>query len=74
MMLGALSFDVTRADARLNNYQSEDKIGRSYRLSYSKRFDDTGSEITFAGYRFAEKDFMSFSDFLNYVSTTDSGR
>ena len=72
MMLGALSFDVTRADARLNNYQSEDKIGRSYRLSYSKRFDDTGSEITFAGYRFAEKDFMSFSDFLNYVSTTDA--
>jgi outer membrane usher protein FimD/PapC len=65
MALGALAFDVTRSDAKLEN---EHRSGQSYRVSYSKRFDDTGSQVTFAGYRFSEKDFMSFSDYLSYRS------
>nr|WP_275070108.1 fimbria/pilus outer membrane usher protein [Providencia sp. G1(2023)] len=39
--------------------------GNSYRLSYSKHFDAYNSQVTFAGYRFAEKGFMSMSEYLN---------
>lgn len=65
MALGALAFDVTRSDAKLEN---EHRHGQSYRVSYSKTFDGTGSQVTFAGYRFSEKDFMSFADYVSYRS------
>lgn len=68
MALGALSFDVTRSDAKL---EDEHRSGLSYRMSYSKRFDDTGSQVTFAGYRFSEKNYMSFNDYLSYMSDDD---
>nr|WP_234013803.1 outer membrane usher protein [Cronobacter dublinensis] len=64
MALGALAFDITRSGAKLGD--GEERHGQSYRVSYSKRFDETGSQVTFAGYRFSEKDFMSFNDYLNY--------
>ncbi|EGT5661343.1 outer membrane usher protein [Cronobacter dublinensis subsp. dublinensis] len=64
MALGALAFDITRSGAKLDD--GEERHGQSYRVSYSKRFDETGSQVTFAGYRFSEKDFMSFNDYLNY--------
>ncbi|MFW0880078.1 outer membrane usher protein [Cronobacter dublinensis] len=64
MALGALAFDITRSGAKLDG--GEERHGQSYRVSYSKRFDETGSQVTFAGYRFSEKDFMSFNDYLNY--------
>ncbi|WP_158686386.1 outer membrane usher protein [Cronobacter sakazakii] len=70
MALGALAFDITRSGAKLDN--GEDRHGQSYRLSYSKRFDDTGSQVTFAGYRFSEKDFMSSNDYLNYRADNGS--
>ncbi|VTR14764.1 Outer membrane usher protein papC precursor [Serratia fonticola] len=56
MMLGALSFDVTQSRANLP--QESSLFGNSYRLSYSKRFDDYDSQVTFAGYRFSERNFM----------------
>ncbi|HEX4502386.1 MAG TPA: outer membrane usher protein [Scandinavium sp.] len=68
MSFGAVAFDVTRSDAKL---ETEDRHGQSYRVSYSKNFDATGSQVTFAGYRFSEKDYMSFNDYLNYHSNTD---
>lgn len=68
MALGALAFDVTRSDAKLDD---EHRHGQSYRVSYSKRFDDTGSQVTFAGYRFSEKNYMSFNDYLSYTSEHD---
>lgn len=68
MALGALAFDVTRSDAKL---EDEHRHGQSYRVSYSKRFDDTGSQVTFAGYRFSEKDYMSFNDYLSYRSDSN---
>ncbi|MDK9584417.1 outer membrane usher protein [Lelliottia wanjuensis] len=69
LALGALALDVTRSNAELDTVNRQ---GQSYRLSYSKRFDETDSQVTFAGYRFSEKNFMSFNDFLNYMSTDDS--
>ncbi len=61
---GALSLDVTQS--RVNLPRVEKKLsGGSYRLSYSKRFDDYGSQITFAGYRFSQQNYMSMSEYLD---------
>lgn len=61
--LGALSADVTQSFAQLPNQVK--KQGKSWRLSYSERFDSTNSEITFAGYRFSERNFMSMGEYLD---------
>ncbi|WP_368547366.1 outer membrane usher protein [Klebsiella pneumoniae] len=63
LFLGALSADITTSSANIN--PSNNKSGKSYRLSYSKRFDDYDSQVTFAGYRFTERNFMSMSEFLD---------
>lgn len=62
-ILGALAFDVTQSRASL---PSEGTLsGTSYRVSYSKTFDEYDSQVTFAGYRFSERDFMSMSEYLD---------
>lgn len=63
LALGAISADVTQSVARLPDYGSQQ--GKSWRLSYSKRFDDLNSEITFAGYRFSERNYLSMNEYLN---------
>lgn len=75
MLLGALSFDVTQSRARLPT--GESLFGNSYRLSYSKRFEDYDSQVTFAGYRFSERNFMSMSEYLdarNYGTRRQSSK
>ncbi|HFD0318226.1 outer membrane usher protein [Serratia marcescens] len=64
LLLGALSFDVTQSRAKLP-YNDETLSGGSYRLSYSKSFDELDSQVTFAGYRFSEQNFMSMGEYLN---------
>jgi len=64
MKFGAMSFDVTRSQASLP-HEDGDLGGASYRLSYSKRFDETNSQVTFAGYRFSERNFMSMGEYLD---------
>ncbi|ASV56845.1 outer membrane usher protein PapC [Lelliottia jeotgali] len=63
LAFGAMSFDITQSHAKLE--EGVVKKGGSYRLSYSKRFDATDSQVTFAGYRFSERNFMSMSQYLN---------
>lgn len=63
LAFGAVSFDVTQSRAALPD--GETKQGGSYRLSYSKRFEQYDSQITFAGYRFTERDFMSMSQYMD---------
>ncbi|MGR7304862.1 outer membrane usher protein [Klebsiella aerogenes] len=64
MIFGAVSFDVT--ESRANLPQADDTLnGGSYRLSYSKNFDEYDSQVTFAGYRFSEQDFMSMGEYLD---------
>ena len=64
MALGALSFDITQSRAVLP--QSDNVLsGGTYRLSYSKRFDDYDSQVTFAGYRFSQQNYMSMSEYLD---------
>ncbi len=76
LALGALSFDATQSRARLP--QEGGKLsGGSYRLSYSKNFDEYDSQVTFAGYRFSEQDFMSMSEYLDaryHGNRTGSGK
>lgn len=69
LKLGALSFDMTQSRATLPN-QPKTLSGGSYRLSYSKNFEQYDSQITFAGYRFSERDYMSMSE---YLSALESG-
>ncbi|MBH3332661.1 outer membrane usher protein [Serratia marcescens] len=64
MMFGALSFDATQSRARLPQ-RDETLSGGSYRVSYSKTFDELDSQVTFAGYRFSEEDFMSMGEYLD---------
>ncbi|SFB39442.1 Outer membrane usher protein FimD/PapC [Pseudomonas simiae] len=61
MTFGALSFDVTQSRATL---QDDTLSGKSYRASYSKRFDEYDSQITFAGYRFSEQNYLSMGEFI----------
>ena len=59
---GALSFDITQSRAELP--EKGVKSGGSYRVSYSKRFDEYDSQVTFAGYRFSQRNFMNMSQYL----------
>lgn len=60
---GALSADVTQSVARLPGEGSLQ--GRSYRVSYSKRFDEINSDLTFAGYRFSDRNYLTMSEYLD---------
>lgn len=62
LVFGAVSVDVTQARA---NVWSETLSGKSYRLQYSKNFEQYDSQITFAGYRFSEKNYLSMSEYLD---------
>lgn len=76
MALGALSLDATQSRARLPQ-EDGTLSGGSYRLSYSKNFDEYDSQVTFAGYRFSEQNFMSMSEYLDaryYGTRTGSGK
>jgi len=74
LQLGAVSLDATQAQARPGK---ETKNGGSWRLSYSKRFEKIDGQVTFAGYRFSQKNFMSMNEFLtarnSHVDTLSSG-
>ncbi|MGK6328926.1 outer membrane usher protein [Erwinia sp. DT-104] len=66
MAFGALSLDFTQAfSRRLPDPLPDTQKGASWRVSYSKRFDETDSEMTFAGYRYSEQGYMSMQDYLN---------
>ncbi|MCV7783681.1 fimbria/pilus outer membrane usher protein [Escherichia coli] len=60
---GTVSADVTQSVARIPGYDT--KQGKSWRLSYSKRFDEVNTDITFAGYRFSERNYMTMDQYLN---------
>lgn len=63
MAFGAVSVDMSAAHTQLPKENSI--TGNSYRVSYSKTFDSLDSQVTFAGYRFSERTYMSLSDYLD---------
>jgi len=62
LALGAVSLDVTQSHASVWN---QTLSGKSYRLQYSKHFEQYDSQVTFAGYRFSEKNYLSMSEYLD---------
>ncbi|NVZ50784.1 outer membrane usher protein [Pseudomonas sp. B6002] len=62
LAFGALSLDVTQSRAQV---WGESLSGKSYRLQYSKHFEEYDSQVTFAGYRFSEKNYLSMSEYLD---------
>lgn len=59
-VLGALSLDITQANAKLpddSNHQ-----GQSVRFLYSKSMNSTGTTFQLAGYRYSTKGFYTFAD------------
>jgi len=73
-IFGALSADVTQSISKLPHENSQQ--GMSFKLSYSKTFDEYNSAITFAGYRFSEKKYRTQAQYLNerYNKSYYSGR
>lgn len=66
LALGALAGDISTA--RANLHTAGKTTGNSYKLSYSKTFDSIDSEVTFAGYRFSQRTYMSLSEFLDAMT------
>ncbi|HFT7131112.1 TPA: fimbria/pilus outer membrane usher protein [Klebsiella aerogenes] len=60
--LGSVSYDITQSQAKL---PKENLTGRSYRLSYSKSFDEARTDITFAGYRFSDETYRTIQQTLD---------
>lgn len=58
--LGAVSLDVTRANARLPDESRHD--GQSYRFLYNKSLTETGTNIQLIGYRYSTRGYFSFAD------------
>lgn len=61
-ILGSLSFDITQSRAQL---LEKTLTGRSFRLSYTKSFDDARTDISFAGYRFTDDTYRSLQQTLD---------
>ncbi|EAP1707842.1 fimbrial outer membrane usher protein StdB [Salmonella enterica] len=66
-VLGALSVDVTRAEAQMPH--ADRQTGYSYRINYAKTFDKTGSTLAFVGYRFSDSHYLSLPDYLQRVAS-----
>lgn len=62
LAFGAVSVDATQSSATLFGSKLS---GKSYRVQYSKSFDEYDSHVSFAGYRFSEKNYLSMSEYLN---------
>ncbi|EMT6576193.1 MULTISPECIES: fimbria/pilus outer membrane usher protein [Providencia] len=75
---GVLSGNLSISRAEMGRTENNQTLtGNSYNLTYSKQFDDINSQITFAGYRFSEKNYMSMNQFIDRrynESTVDSGK
>lgn len=63
---GALSFDITQS---FSHFADKNQQGRSYRLNYAKSFDALRTDITFAGYRFADRDYRTLTQFMDQDRT-----
>ncbi|WP_082956854.1 fimbria/pilus outer membrane usher protein [Morganella psychrotolerans] len=70
-VIGAVATDImfTRADP--DNFDSMN--GRAFRFRYSKSLTDTGTNISFASYRYMSGDYITMTDmFDNYTGRADT--
>ncbi|WP_337061230.1 fimbria/pilus outer membrane usher protein [Serratia marcescens] len=70
---GTVALDVTQSLAKFPD--RDNRQGKSWRVSYSKRFDEANADVTFAGYRFSERDYLSMQQYLDArYHDNDTGR
>lgn len=69
LALGAISFSATQSRAELP--RSGKQIGSSYSVSYSKRFEEYDTQVTFAGYRFSQRNYMTMGSYLEAIKYDD---
>lgn len=59
--VGAFAFDATQANTNLHG-GLPNRSGQSYRLSYSRVFTPTDTDVTLAAYRYSTSGFLSLPD------------
>ncbi|MGL4434151.1 MAG: fimbria/pilus outer membrane usher protein [Plesiomonas shigelloides] len=64
---GAMSADIThsRYESIIPDDDNAVLGGSSFRLSYSKSLESIDADLTFAGYKFSQKTFMTMSQYVN---------
>lgn len=68
--VGALALDVTQAQTRT---QTQTFSGQSYRVTWNKLISDTQSNIALAAYRFSTRDYLDFSQAMQYQNLERGG-
>lgn len=68
-LFGAVSTDVTQAFSRLPKQGSDN--GMSFKVSYTKNFDDYHGSLSFVGYRFSQNTYRSLPQYLDERYQTD---
>lgn len=69
--IGAFSADVTHSRAYFERY--DDVQGESYKISYSKRLADLGTNFTLAAYRYSTSGFLSLENAVNALEYENEG-
>ncbi|HBE9180243.1 TPA: fimbrial biogenesis outer membrane usher protein [Serratia fonticola] len=66
--VGAFSADITQANTEFGiSSQSQSQFnGQSYRFQYAKNLLNTGTSITFSGYRYSTEGYYDFSEANDY--------
>lgn len=61
--IGAVSTDITHSETKLSD---DKKSGESYRVSYNKLIQESGSNIALAAYRFSTRGYYDFTEAMHY--------
>lgn len=68
-VVGALSADITMAKSaiskKMNTGSTEDSVGQSWRIRYSKAVEETSTTISLAANRYSTRGYYSFADANN---------
>lgn len=68
---GAISTDLTYAQASLKQHNNGKQMGQSWRIRYSKNILETGTNFAIAGYRYSTDGYYSMTEVMDtYRSTT----
>ena len=67
--IGAVSIDVTHADSRFSDDQTQ---GQSWRFLYSKTFDVSNTSLRIVGYRYSTEGFYTLDEWASRNGDSDS--
>ncbi|WP_065422793.1 fimbria/pilus outer membrane usher protein [Citrobacter koseri] len=71
--LGAFSADMTSSRAQVNDNQNV-YSGAMTRVTWNKLFDDTGTNVALAGYRYESANYLSLTEALSHSGFSKSTR